>query len=228
MCFSASVSFGAGAVLAVAGVLTLNRVKTSTQYVFATIPMFFAIQQFSEGLVWLSLSNPNFSTLEPMATVTFLIFAQVVWPVWVPLSIVMLEQNAKRKKILFTLLAMGATLSLYLGYCLMTYPVKASIVSYHIDYSLSFPLAFIWISGLFYFIPTVVSPLISSRKRVPLLGLAILASYFFTKIFYTNYVISVWCFFAAIISIIVLFIITEINKTPEVEIEAEYVLPKIT
>lgn len=226
MCFSASVSFGAGAVLAVGGILTLNRVKTSSQYVFATIPMFFAIQQFTEGMVWLSLSNPNFSAWEPGATILFLFFAQVVWPVWVPLSILLLEQNATRKKILAVLLGMGALLSLYLAYCLITYPVKAQISSYHIDYSLSFPLALVWLSGLFYFIPTVISPLLSGRKRVPLLGLAIMASYFFTKIFYTNYVISVWCFFAAIISIIVLFIITEMNKTP-VETMATGILPKI-
>ncbi len=212
MCFSSSASFSTGAILGVAGLLTITKVKNSDQYIFASIPLFFSIQQFSEGLVWLSLTKSNFAIWESMATNIFLIFAQVVWPIWVPLSIYLLEKDKFRKKILVYILAMGSLLSLYLTYCLLFFPVKAEIISLHIHYKLDFPPAIMHITPIFYFIPTVISPLLSSNKRVPLLGLTIMASYFFTLLFYTNYVISVWCFFSAIISAIVYYIIMEMNS----------------
>ena len=100
MCFSSSASFSTGAILGVAGLLTITKVKNSDQYIFASIPLFFSIQQFSEGLVWLSLTKSNFAIWESMATNIFLIFAQVVWPIWVPLSIYLLEKDKFTKIIL--------------------------------------------------------------------------------------------------------------------------------
>jgi hypothetical protein len=44
------------------------------------------------------------------------------------------------------------------------------------------------------------------------LGIAILVSYIMTKIFYTDYIVSVWCFFASVISIAVYAVILELNK----------------
>ncbi|MBK5270573.1 MAG: hypothetical protein JJE22_06125 [Bacteroidia bacterium] len=44
------------------------------------------------------------------------------------------------------------------------------------------------------------------------LGIVFIASYLFAVIFYPGFVISVWCFFAAILSIIVLWIILELRK----------------
>jgi hypothetical protein len=39
------------------------------------------------------------------------------------------------------------------------------------------------------------------------MGLTILVSYIITTIFYTNYIVSVWCFYATVISITVLFVV---------------------
>ncbi|GAB2806500.1 DUF6629 family protein [Ferruginibacter profundus] len=209
MCFSATASFGAGTALCVVGLLSLKKVRHYKQIPFASIPLLFSIQQFSEGFVWLSLTNSSYRQWIDYSSHVFLIFAQVVWPVWVPLSIILIEKNAARKKILSAIMWMGIGTGGYLAYCLLHYTVKAEINSFHIDYSLSFPMALSWISGVFYFIPTVFPAFISSVKRMPLLGWLITISYFFTKIFYSGYLISVWCFFAAVISIVILYILTK-------------------
>ena len=97
MCFSTSASFGAGVVLAVIAIAAIKKAKSGPETFFAGIPLMFSFQQITEGFVWVSLSNPGYSSLQQVSTYTFLFIAQVVWPLWVPLSIYLLEKNEKRK-----------------------------------------------------------------------------------------------------------------------------------
>src|SRR6188768_3673276 len=64
--------------------------------IIASIPLIFAVQQFTEGFLWLSLTSPRFAGLQSVATIVFLFFAQVVWPVWVPYAILKLEPKENR------------------------------------------------------------------------------------------------------------------------------------
>ena len=213
MCFSASASFGVSAVLMATGLVSLKKTQLRSQIPFAAIPIIFSIQQFIEGLLWLSLTNSNYISWHKPATNIFLIFAQVVWPIWVPLSMMLLEQDVKRKKIISTLLSIGIVISAYLSFCILNYRVDSSIKTHHIHYDLDFPHynLLINLSGVFYFIPTVIPGFVSSVKKMNIIAITLLASFIFTKIFYAENVISVWCFFAAPISIIVLYIIAAIQ-----------------
>lgn len=209
MCFSASASFAAGAVLSTAGLITLKKVQKPSQFLFSGIPLLFAIQQFAEGFVWLSLTNNNYDTWREPSVYTFLFFAQIVWPVMVPLSIYMLEENKTTKKILLLITGLGLMLSAFLAFCLLKYTVKAEITSHHIDYTLNFPYAMHWVGHISYFVPTVISPFVSSIKKIKLLGLALLSTYFITIMFFSGFLISVWCYFAAIISIVIYYILSD-------------------
>lgn len=210
MCFSAGASFGAGIVLSVIGVASLKKVQRPSQIAFAGIPLIFSAQQFSEGFLWLALSNPVYASLQQLTTFTFLFFAQVVWPIWVPLAIFLLEQNDRRKKIQKILAGIGALVSLYLAYCLLLFPVEAKIIGYHISYIQDYPnnLRF---GGIFYMIATIAPPFFSATKRMWTLGTAILISYIMTTIFYKDYIVSVWCFFASIISLAVFVVMNELK-----------------
>lgn len=53
MCFSATASFTASAVLGITGIATLRQVKFKSLIFLACLPLLFAIQQFNEGLIWL-------------------------------------------------------------------------------------------------------------------------------------------------------------------------------
>ena len=216
MCFSAEASFGASAVLAAVGVITLKNAKTPAQVPFALIPLLFAVQQAAEGILWIGLSSTDHASWRHFPVLIFLLFAQVIWPVWVPLSISLLEKDPARKKILTLLLAIGSITSLYLLYCLFAYGVTAKIHAGHIQYTLSFPLAFVWISSVFYFMPTVLPLFASGFKRMWILGITILLSFIIAKIYFEEHLISVWCFFAAIISITVLMILLKSKKDSEI------------
>jgi hypothetical protein len=212
MCFSASASFGAGAVLSVIGVVSIKMVRQPSHSMFAAIPLIFCVQQISEGFLWLSLAKPAYAFMQQPATYIFLFFAQVLWPVYVPLSILVTEKKERSRQIHKILTLTGAMVSLYLAFCLLSYHVEAKIIGYHISYVLDYPAAFSNLAGGLYIIATIAPPFFSTIKGMWHLGATILVSYIITNIFYTDYIVSVWCFFASVISIIVVAIVHEMAK----------------
>ncbi len=219
MCFSANASFGAGIVLSVIGVASLKKVQVPSQFFFASIPLIFSIQQITEGFLWLALENPLYASLQGVTTYNFLFFAQIIWPVWVPFAVFKLERNERRKRLHGIFVGIGALVSLYLAYCLLTYPVQSKVIGHHISYQQDYPTIFRHLGGVLYVVATIVPPFLSSTRRMWILGAAILISYIITTIFYVDYIVSVWCFFASLISISVLIIMGQIKKQNNIAFE---------
>lgn len=213
MCFSANASFGVSVLLMVGGIVAVRKIKDKRQLPFAAIPILFSIQQFTEGFLWMSLSNSAYVSWHTNTTYVFLFFAQVVWPLWVPLAMLLMEKERIRIIILKIILATGCMVSIFLAYCLLNYTVSSEISNHHIKYNLLFENNYIKGGSVLYFIATVISPFLSSVKKMSFIGTIILLSYLVSKLFYSEYVISVWCYFAAAISIIILYIIESIRKT---------------
>lgn len=220
MCFSAEASFGASAILSIVGVASIRKAETKSQVSFALIPLIFAVQQFTEGILWLALSNPEYSDLQQVATYNFLFFAQVVWPIFVPFAILKMEQSELQRKAGKILVGIGAVVSLYLFYCLLNFPVEAKILGFHISYELDYPEAISNYCGFLYIVATIAPHFISRIKGMWMLGTTIAISYVITQIFYTDYIVSVWCFFASVISIMVFLILYEINR-PKIVLQTE-------
>ncbi len=221
MCFSSDASFGASAVLAVIGVAAIVKAKNTPQRLFAAIPLIFSIQQFSEGMLWLSIKDhdmagmADYSTHHPFFRDVFLLFALIVWPVYVPFTVWLLENDKKRKKKLSLLLAAGGIVSFCLLYVLITYPVQVMGEEHHIHFEFDLPVESSntkWIISLLYFMSTIVTPFISGIKRMKWLGVAFLLSYTIAVIFYSGFFVSVWCYFAALLSIVVLWIVVGLQK----------------
>ncbi len=174
----------------------------------AGIPFVFAIQQCVEGVLWMSLLHPAWHRWEGAATYLFQVFAQVVWPVYIPLSILFFENSRSRQRMIFLLFLFGVGLSACTCYYLYQYPVQAIAEHHHIRYEPGFPLAQKWYYGLLYFLPTILAPILSSVRHIRWLGYLFLFSYAVSRVLFHFYEISVWCFFGALISAMVLFIIT--------------------
>src|SRR5690606_8525175 len=222
MCFSAGASFGTGAILTVVGVASIRKAESPSQVLFASIPFIFALQQITEGFLWLSLTDPAYASLRQVATYNFLFFAQVVWPIWVPFSILKLEPRERRRTTEKTMVGIGALISIYLAYCLLLYPVEAKVVGYHISYEQDYPSGLGLYGGFLYIVATVGPPFFSRIKRMWLLGLTVFISYLIAAVLYSDYIISVWCFFASIISIAVYVIMHNLiqasKQIPDVSI----------
>lgn len=211
MCFSATASFGTSAVLTVIGVASIKQIKHKSQIVFACIPLFFAAQQFIEGLVWVSLMPPINTSMNLYATYGFLVFAQIVWPLWIPIAMVMVENKGQRRKIQRVFVIVGVTEAVYQAFCLVSYPVHSQITGHHVYYEIDHPATFNYIEPFFYVAATIVSPFFTSIKKMWVVGASILISCTITLIFFQHVSVSVWCFFASIISISVFLIMREIR-----------------
>ena len=209
MCFSAGASFTAGVVLSAVGVATQRKARKPAWRLFAGIPLLFGFQQFAEGVLWVTLGSGGHDWLQNAATYIFLITALVIWPVMIPLSMWLMEEVKKRKKILASLIVLGGIVSLFYAFCLILYNVTPRINSFHIQYIHEFPQTLVDIVYLFYIASIVVPLFISSVRWMWLLGIMIALSYLVTEIFFAQYLTSVWCFFAALSSVVIYWILSK-------------------
>ena len=200
MCFSASASFVAGGVLSAVGVVTLRKTERKAEVPFAAIPLLFGTQQIIEGIIWLTFRYPA-SELNTVMTFVYSLFSHVLWPIYVPLSIVLLETVPWRKKVLWSFWLAGTAVSFYLLYFLIKFPITSREVDSHIVYFS--PHFFLYAVMGFYVAATCISSMFSSHKLINIFGVLALLSFTGAYLFYTTALVSVWCFFAAILSLII-------------------------
>ncbi len=209
MCFSPEASFAGGIIISAIGVVTIKRVHRPSQILFAAIPLFFGFQQFAEGLLWLTLRTAEYDVIKKMSVYIYLIMAQVMWPSMIPLSVLFMEVSKRKKKILFALLLVGVLLSGYYTFCLLFFSVDPLIEGFHIKYHNDFPKSLSMVAFLFYLTATITPLFVSSVKKTHLLAVLMTLSCLVTAIFFTQYLTSVWCFFAALISGVIFWILTD-------------------
>ena len=201
MCFSATASLTAGAGLLFAGAITLRQARSRAEIPFAAIPVLFGIQQLIEGALWLTFPD-NDPSLRIILTYAYSLFSHVIWPVYVPIAVLLLESVPWRRKVLTGIALAGAVVGLYLLYFLVTLPIIARVEGRHIDYVS--PHFYIVAVMTLYVLGTCISSLFSSHLWVRLFGIVSFLSFAAAGLFYRVWFISVWCFFAAVLSSIVL------------------------
>lgn len=199
MCFSATASFSAGTVLLAIGTVTLRVARWPTERPYAAIPLLFALQQFAEGVVWLTFGGPaglNFAAIQ-----VYSFFSHVLWPVYVPVTAWLMEPRGPRRRALSAFVAAGLVVGAYLLVSLVTNPIEAHPVGGHVDYHS--PHFYIAASMTLYLLSTTVSLLLSSHTWIKVFGALALVSSFVSYLFYAHWFISVWCFFAGVLSLAV-------------------------
>lgn len=199
MCFSATASFTAGVVLSVIGVVTIKMTRRKEEIPFAMIPLLFGIQQFIEGALWLSFQF-DAQILNVSMTYMFTLFSHVLWPIFMPLSIGLIETVPWRKKVIRVFQITGAAVGLYLLYFIIRFPITSEIKS-HVIYI--FPHFHKPLILLLYIAATCVSAFFSSHRIVNIFGVMTLFLFIVAYWFYFVAFFSVWCFFSAILSVII-------------------------
>jgi len=217
MCFSAEASFIAGSVLTVIGVATIKKTNQKRQLWFASIPLVFGVQQIAEGILWLTLPDPDQIIAQRVATYLFIFFAQIIWPFIVPFGVLMLDKKSDRKLIQKILAGVGILVSGALTYFLIFFNMEASILGHHIAYKNDYPTTIYKYGAILYALATILSLFFSNVKRMWLLGVFIATSYAITLFFYENHVLSVWCFFSSLISVYIYILVRRETQLTEIE-----------
>lgn len=169
---------------------------------FVLIPILFGLQQASEGIVWVTMGQPDSSSLFHFAVLAFLFCALIFWPSWIPWSLRQLEVEKPRRKVMFALGALGITGSLYSCWLLFTGAPNAEILGHCVVYT--FPAWKAPIPSVFYILgytlPTIVPFLISSLRLAKVTGWLFLIGLILTFFIREQALTSVWCFSASVIS----------------------------
>lgn len=202
MCFSATASFATSLLTGAIGLATLSRARTRNERMLAAMPLIFSAQQAIEGCLWLNLGHDGPEALSTGLAILFVFFAQVLWPVYAPVAVLMVEADPLRRRALALSIVAGLAISLFLLWGMIAAWPTARLIDGHIVYSTAFahPLAMI----LVYLMATGIAMLLSSHRTVFWLGLVVTAGSAVSSIFYYEAFVSVWCFFAAAASGVIL------------------------
>lgn len=205
MCFSATASFTSAAILTTVGAVTTTQLTTNrSQKMYAAIPLLFGLQQAAEGIVWTSMGkdSPFWLGLQSMGVMLFLGFALVVWPTWVPWSVLNMESEQKRRTILKIMGLIGLGVSATTLWFLYTAQPVPHVVGQCMAYSLNGVSPNIPPNlDAFLYMATVPFPFfVSTDRDVKITGALIMVGLFISHMINKEASASVWCFFAAIAS----------------------------
>jgi hypothetical protein len=216
MCFSASASFTAAAFLIPTGVYCVYssiELKRYHYLALALIPFFFGVQQAIEGGVWLSMAAHSHHYTR-LFSIGFLFFSHFFWPFWIPLSAYFISRNCRSPrawiKAVFAVLGTVLGLIFFIPFLFNAHLVQTRMCARSIQYSTTTILHAILGTSLpkYLYIAIIILPLWISRDwAIKLFGLLILASVIVTYVLYSYAFNSVWCFFSAIISMFVVYLI---------------------
>lgn len=206
MCFSASGSFIASGLLATIGVAALRSTTSTPHRMFAATPLLFSAQQAAEGVVWLTLGKAESVSTHQLAVNAFLAFALVVWPVWMPSSLHQIETDRVRRRWLLGLVCVGIIVSACAASLLLEWQPLARVAGRSLCYD--YPISPATHASQFYLaiyaIPAMMPFFVSSAKLARVTGVALVISLIATVIIERDALTSVWCFFAALLSGLIL------------------------
>ena len=215
MCFSATASFALMGALVPAGAYGIARARKVNPDLlpFAIYPLAFGIQQGFEGIVWLGMTAGDADRVA-WSSRGFLFFSHFFWLAWVPLSVWWLETDPSRKRILSWLSVLGFLygLSIFLPSFLFGGWLKVVEINHSLDYKTVLIYEDVvnrTVLRLIYAAIVVSALALSSDRRIQIFAGMVAASLLLTYAFYAYAFISVWCFFAAILSFYLVYIIVQ-------------------
>jgi len=207
MCFSAPASFALSGILVGVGAASLARSASPAHRMLAAAPLLFGAQQAAEGLVWLTAGAPSHAAIQRVAVDVFMGFALVVWPFWVPLSLQRIERNQARRRILTGLCWFSGVVSASAAVLVSRWQPFAEIAGHTIryDYPGTSNAALHVLLVLAYIASTIAPFFVSTSKLARTLGVTLVVSATAAALIRRESLTSVWCFFAAILSVLIFF-----------------------
>jgi hypothetical protein len=198
MCFSPTASFTAAAVTGALGLIAVARTQRPQDLPLALTPVVFAVQQFLEGFVWLDLPVAPHGANTAALVLAYLVFAQVLWPAWAPFAVLSLEPDPRRRRMIWPCVFIGAAVSTWLLWRLVTAGAAATIQDGHIAYDTGH--SHVALVGAAYLTAVVLAPLLSSSRTVVALGAIVGVGWIVAYAAYLAAFQSIWCYVAAVAS----------------------------
>ncbi len=199
MCFSANVSLATGVVVGGAGAATIPFIHQRREVAFATLPLVFSAHQLLEGIVWRHVDAAGGTAVSTPVVLVWQFVAWTFLPIYVPFAVALFEPDRRRRQAMWGLTAVGAGIGTFLLVTSIDSGSRVQIAQHHLQYDI--PLHPGWLPAIPYVAATCLSVLLSSHPFVVRFGIALTASMALSAAMDALNFSSVWCFFAAVLSL---------------------------
>jgi hypothetical protein len=199
MCFSAQADLVGGVVVSGIGVDVLRHVQGRRRYLpMAALPMMLGLHQIDEAFVWWGRQGHVASPVGTAAIWIYLLFAFVVLPVYVPVAVLCIETNRRRRQAMAGFVVVGAVVSAVLLAAMLRGPVRAELGHLHIEYSTDLRAGGL-VVGV-YVLATCGAVLCSSHRDIAWFGVVNLVAVAVLAKLAIDGFASLWCGWAALCS----------------------------
>ena len=190
--------------MVVIGADALRHVREPKQILLASLPLLFGLHQLDEAFVWWGLQGRVSESLERIGIWVYLLFALAALPMLVPLAVFAIERSPGRKRLIGALAILGIAVGVSLGVALFRGSVNAAIASHHIAYDVSALSQGRDLTGL-YVVAACGALVACSYRDISVLGVLNLVAVPILMWLTVSGFISLWCFWAAIVSVVIDF-----------------------
>lgn len=164
------------------------------------IPAVFSVHLFTSAVVWLGLESDLPEEFLAIAKFSYLFIAFVFWPTYIPLALIPVEHDRRRRIALSVLSACGIFVSVSYLQAILKGNGVATLEHLYVDFHVNNVSALI---GGLYFASTCGSALVSSNRRIFVWGIANLIIVLSLIASENHGLPSLWCFWAATTSILI-------------------------
>jgi hypothetical protein len=214
MCVSAPLSFTVSAALAIIGVATFRKalLYDRRMLVFSLFPVIFSFHQFTEGMVWLSLSGTVDGKLYSYA---YIFVAVLVWPFLAPLASALAETDPAAKRQRYVFFGTALVVVAYLVFKLVNAAgLEVTVVGRSLSYAIKYDTAPPAYAEYAYAAVTLIPILILRNSALRVIGVLLGATFLYTVMEMKAVWFSAWCISAAIFSMLLLLAIKGPDDAP--------------
>jgi len=200
MCFSPEADAALGLAIGVVGIDALRHVSDRRQIPLAALPILFAAHQLIEVLVWWGLDGTVASWVGRTGAYLYLVIAFLL-PVVIPIASLAIESDRRRRRVMGALAALGAVVSVVLLTALVRNGLWAEADGLHVSYSVGVERGRLF--TVLYVIAACGAFLVSSQRRIAVVGWLNLLAVTILAWLTVDGVISLWCAWAAVTSVLI-------------------------
>lgn len=212
MCLSVQADLVAGAALVPVAALALREVRCRRELPFALLPAVFSGHQLVEALVWLGLDGRVPSGVQAAAALVYVLVALPLLPLLLPVAIVLLEPRGARTRVL-PFVALGAVVSAVLLVATLDGPIRVERLDHAISYGVDLPGAPLW--AVLYVLAVIGPALLSGYRSIVAFGALNLFGLGAVAVLYSQAFASLWCVYAALVSVLVLVHLRRRRRLPD-------------
>ena len=212
MCFSVEADVTVGLLILPVAVASLREVRHVREVPFAALPLLFALHQLVEALVWAGAEGRGSPAVQHAAAGIYLAYALPVLPTLVPVAVLLLEPRGARLRVA-PFAVLGMVVSAYFAWALLTEPFTVIVHAHAIEYDTGLVHGGVW--ALLYIVAVIGPFVLSGYPSIVAFGWLNLACLTVVAVVYLAAFVSLWCVFAACLSVLILVHMVLRRRLPE-------------